>query len=249
MTSPFLRRVITPTVIAVLIGVATSANAAQPSAKAEGDFSCRSYPDIAVNVMPVFDEAKLDLRYNLAGIQSLSQKTKHKIPHYESVTLGVASYHPLMQFYIPIIQHLMPDGSFCARAQHVDARIGFKDVTIYIASEFPQGSCDYQAVLIHEQKHIEVNRQLLKEYVPKIQSRLEQYLKINGMFMVPNEAYADKLLREKLSKVMDEITQEMSQENQKRQRLVDSPQEYAKNNTVCNGHIARVVKSYYRGGR
>lgn len=220
--------------------------AAVPTARSEGDGACRPYTDVAVNIMPVFDEAKLDTSVSLTNLQALSMRTANKIPHNESVTLGLASYHPLIQFHIPIIQHLMPDGSFCARVQHVDARIGYKDVTVYIASEFPKGSCDFQAVLAHEQKHIDVNKALLQEYAPKIQSRLAQYLKTNGMFIVPNKAYADTLLRERVNKILDEVSKEMLAENVRRQKLVDSPQEYAKNATVCGGHITKVINVYRR---
>lgn len=221
--------------------------AAAPTARSEGDGACRPYTDVAVNVMPVFEEAKLNTSVNLAGLQSLSRgNTANTIPHYEAITLGLASYSALMHFYIPIIQHMMPDGSFCARVQHLDARIGYKDVTVYIASEFPQNSCSFQAVLTHEQKHVETNRQVLNEYAPVIRDRLIKYLKLYGMFIVPNQAYADKLLREKVTQVVNEVSKEMMEENRRRQKLIDSPQEYARNNTICNGQISRVVQAHVR---
>ncbi|NTU77094.1 MAG: hypothetical protein HGA90_04695 [Alphaproteobacteria bacterium] len=221
---------------------ASSAQAAL-TAQGEGDGSCNPYPDISVTVMPVFEAPKSNTSTNLAALQNLSRSGLPKIPHYESVALGITSYAPVLEFYAPIIQHLMPDGSFCARVQHLDARIGYKDVTVYVASEFSPGSCSYQEILAHEQKHIEVNRQLLQEYAPLIKQKLTSFLKLNGMFIVPNGAYANKLLREKVTAVIQEVSLRMLEENKKRQKLIDSPEEYARTKTACQGQITRIVQS------
>ncbi|MGE4351838.1 MAG: hypothetical protein AB7E52_06585 [Bdellovibrionales bacterium] len=212
--------------------------------------SCQAYPTINVKITPVIDEAQINKNLDLAGIQALSASPQtHQIPHYDSVTLGLAVYDPFLKFNIPLRQQHMPDGAYCSQVQKVDAEIGYHTITIYIANEFPEGSCAYQTILTHERKHVAVNNAILKEYIPKIQQRLQSYLKINGRFVVPNKAYAEKTLRERLTAIIQEVSKEMLEENKRRQRLIDSPQEYAKNNTACGGVIARTALHFKRSHR
>ncbi len=216
------------------------------AAQAGTDSGCRSYADIPVFVTPVFGETRFDTSLDLARLQSLANHEANVTPHYDTLTLGLASYTSLMQFQIPILHQRLPDGSYCARVQSLSARIGYDPITVYVANEFQKGTCAFQAVLSHEQKHIDVNRALLNEYGPKIQSRLAAFLKTQGMFIVPNKDYADKLLRERVKKIVSDLTKEMMEENKRRQKLIDTPQEYAKNNTVCQGAVARVADNFRR---
>lgn len=230
----------------VFLTSGATALAASPTAYQNANTACQSYAHIPVKITPVFDEPKLDVSMSLATLQNYAKNGGAVIPHYDSITLGLASYKSITQFLIPIMHYKMPNGTFCARVQNLEARIGYENVTIHIANEFPQGSCSFYSVLEHEQKHVQVNRALLHEYVPKIKARLDAFLKINGMFIVANPDYADKLLRERVSKITEEVIQEMTQENRRRQKLIDSPQEYAKNNTACQGAVARIADKFRR---
>jgi hypothetical protein len=98
--------------------------------------------------------------------------------------------------------------------------------------------------MTHEQKHVTVNLNLLQEYAPMIEERLSSYFRLYGRLIGPNAAFAEKLVREKASAIINEMTQKMLEENRRRQRLVDSPEEYRRNNTVCNGRINDFVRQF-----
>jgi hypothetical protein len=206
---------------------------------------CAPYSAIPVHVEPVWDEPQLDNATPLAELQSLGRDTARSIPHYEAVLLGMTRYEPTLEFSAPILQQPMPDGSFCARAQRLDVKFGYRDIKVYVAREFPQGSCDFQHVMTHEQKHVEVNRRLLQEFAPKIEAQLSSFMQLYGMFIVPNESYANTLLRDKVNAIFKDITQQLIAENRRRQRLIDSPEEYDKSKTACKGHVAEVARRYY----
>ena len=43
-----------------------------------------------------------------------------------------------------------------------------KEVTVYVAREYPVGSCNYKAVKRHEDKHVAIARRLVSEYRPRL---------------------------------------------------------------------------------
>lgn len=212
---------------------------AQPSLAGD-DSLCDSYPNVDINVTPVFDEAVIDTSKSLAEIQGLGAGA-NVVPHYDSITLGVARYRPIIEFRAPMIRKPLSDGTTCARVKKVDATIGYKDVTIFLAKELTSDQCSIRHVLEHEQKHIAVNRAVLNKYANLIQIKLQEYFKLYGMFRVPNPDYAQTLLNEKVDAIFKESAQQMTEENRRRQRAIDTPEEYAKNNTVCSGHINGII--------
>ena len=215
-----------------------------PRARADDDSACDFDPNIAITVTPVFDEPAIDNSKSLAEIQELSRSSTHVVPHYDNVTLGITHYEPVIEFRAPILERTMPDGSFCAHVEHIDALVGYRNITIYIARELTADSCSAQHVMTHEQRHVAVNRALLKEYTPLIEERLYSYFRLYGRIIGPDAGFAQTMVREKASAILNEMTQKMLGENQRRQRLVDSPEEYARNNVACNGRINDFVRRF-----
>lgn len=211
--------------------------------------ACVSYPDVPVNITPVFESPKYDFSENLAAIQQIASDRQHVIPHNESVTLGITRYERVLQFHIPMEIEQRPGDLACAWVKEADITVGYRAVTVFIAREIPGRSCGYEETVNHEQKHVEVNRELLIEYIPRIKEAMKNYLRANGMFRVQDPKYAEQLLREKLNIAMQAIIKDMEAENVRRQQQVDSPEEYARLAHVCQGQLTVIADNYRRGKR
>jgi hypothetical protein len=112
-----------------------------PSAYAAGEGVCDYDQITSVTVTPVFDEPVADLSKGLFEINQMSRGSSQVIPHYDSVTLGVTQYHPVIEFRAPMLQQELADGTFCARVEHIDAVIGYRNVTVYVARELSADPC------------------------------------------------------------------------------------------------------------
>lgn len=209
---------------------------------------CPSYPNVPITVNPRFDEPRYDYSANIPAIRALAGGDSRRGIR-ESITLGLTRYEPVLSFRVPIKTRTLPDGLSCSWVEEVEVTIGYKNVVVYIASEIPQNSCGFEKVLEHEQKHINVNRQILNEYVPKIQDRLASYLKLNGVFRQTNPDYASKLLDEKLNGILNDTAQQIVSENENRQHQVDTPEEYRRISYSCNGQLANISTQFLRNGR
>jgi len=211
--------------------------------------NCDPYPDVPINITPVFDEPKYDFSQNLAQIQLIASDRIHSIPQYHAVTMGITRYEPVLEFHVPMIVRTEEGGmSGCAFVKHVDVNVGYRNVTVFIASEIPEGTCAFDETMAHEQKHIGVNRQTLAEFVPLIEDRFKAYLRLNGVQQVENADYAQKIITDKLKSIMEDVTGQMQAENIARQREVDSIQEYTRLSQVCQGELTKIANRYRRIG-
>jgi hypothetical protein len=100
-------------------------------------------------------------------------------------------------------------------------RLEFAKPVLRVASEIPPGSCAYARVLNHEQTHVRIYRDIARQF------RELDYPWAKGAGSGPILAYA------KLE--LDRLMQAQVQ--------FDSPEEYAKNQTLCGGEILRLVKA------
>jgi len=216
------------------------------STPAFAEQGCDSYPDIPVNITPVFDEPIYDFTADISDIQGLLGDMRHSIQeNHDRLPLGVTHYQPIMEFHMPVTVTTFPDGLSCARVERADVLVGYKNVTVYIANEIPEGSCGFDQIMGHEQKHIRVNRQILQEYMPIIEGRLKDYLRIHGVFREENSDYAVSLLREKLQEILNGLGQQMTEDNRRRQHLIDSTEEYVRLTASCNRQLAVVAANFW----
>jgi len=204
--------------------------------------SCQSWPNVPVNIVTVFSEPKYDFDKNMAAIQSIASDRGHSLP--EGIALGVARYEPVLNFNVPTVVEDMPLGITCAYIKHVDVAFGYEDLTVLIAHEVPQGSCGFEEILKHEQKHVEVAHELLHKYAPIISEKLAEHLKVYGMSQASNPDYAQQYLSDKLHDAVGDIVMQMENENIERQQQIDTPAEYERLGTVCNGELATITQQY-----
>ena len=57
-----------------------------------------------------------------------------------------------------------------------------KEVTVYVAREYPVGSCNYRAVKRHEDKHVAIARRLVSEYRARLQRVVAELSLDRGVF-------------------------------------------------------------------
>lgn len=211
---------------------------------AEAATACGTYPQIPVKVITVFDEADIKKDVPLARLQAMAGNTVDFIPnnHARKVVLGFTSYTPLVNFNATIRSSTEDGSTTCMVVQDVRSTIGYQNVKVYIANEFPFGSCAYNAIYEHELKHIAVNKTVLEKYADIIRQNLIDQLPIIGVSEQENMAYAEQTLRKKINDMVLQQLTAMREENAARQAEVDSEDEYARVAASCGDDFTRIIK-------
>jgi hypothetical protein len=129
-------------------------------------------------------------------------------------------------------------GISCVWYDTITVRIHI-DPTIYIASEFPKGSCRHAAVMQHEMKHVKVDRMIVNDYSKRIGNALLAMIRREGQGLGPIRAsdakQAQNVLQHRIRTVVDAHSRQLEADRRYRQQQIDTLQEYERVSKLCPG--------------
>lgn len=127
-------------------------------------------------------------------------------------------------------------GQTCAWFDAVNLRIKV-DPTVFVAREFPKGSCMHDAIYWHEIKHVNTDRAVVNKYLPEFERVVYDYINQSGVQGPVAESQADQLqerMMDQLTTRINRINKAMEEERHQRQRALDSRSEYDRVMGECN---------------
>ena len=126
-------------------------------------------------------------------------------------------------------------GQACYWYDTIDVKMHI-DPTILIAKEHAKGTCEHSAILEHEMKHIYTDREIVKKYVPIIQSALSKAvvdIGIGGPKDMRDQARYQKQINDYIAREVKNINPKLNTERRQRQQAIDSRQEYDRVAAMC----------------
>jgi len=130
-------------------------------------------------------------------------------------------------------------GRGCLYLKQIDVTVHI-DPTIYIASEFPKGSCMHSAVLAHEYKHVRVDQLIVNKYSRIIGDAMKRFINQSGTSYGPFESerlpHVQNNIQNSLNKVLRDYSDRMNNERRKKQQAIDSYEEYESIGKRCPNH-------------
>lgn len=202
-----------------------------------------------VNITDVFDKPLVKTNGSLSDLQRIRQDKERTIPRFDRVTLGMTSYEPVLSVQATLMTKRFRDGSSCSRLGSVNVQHGYRRTAVFVADAFPEGSCAYKHVLAHEMRHVEANKDLVREFNYTIKSNIEAFLRMHGVNYNADTAMLQRELQQRIQAVAEQSVLQMRSANVDRQRAIDSPQEYGKVKTACDGAMQREVDAYLESQR
>lgn len=129
------------------------------------------------------------------------------------------------------------EGQACLRLKHVSVVFYAKPV-IHIASNFNRSSCEYNAVMAHEKKHISTLLKFVREYKPKVHYEVARILESTQTAFGPLSASqveaAQQQIQSELGAKIHAYSAHIMPVLKQRQQEIDSPQEYARVAAQCS---------------
>jgi hypothetical protein len=128
------------------------------------------------------------------------------------------------------------DGEACVSLDQVRVKFYAKP-QVHIASNFKRGSCEYNAVLGHEQKHIRTLRRFHKEYAQALKKKLPEIagkVKPSGVIPASQVEYAQNRMLEQVAAGVEAYLSKAVGVLGRRQGHVDSPSEYRRVFALCD---------------
>lgn len=133
-----------------------------------------------------------------------------------------------------------PDaGGSCSRVE-LDVVVSMLHHVVHVAREFKPGTCAYEKVREHEYLHVNINNAALHEAAAELQREMRQYFGRQVFYGEPATLHGQ--LRSALEAHWAPRLQELKNEVLQEHEEIDSAEEYASNQTDCEGEIPRILQ-------
>jgi hypothetical protein len=129
-------------------------------------------------------------------------------------------------------------GSTCLRPSAL-IFVSVNPQTVYIAKEFSPGSCAFKEIAQHELRHVSANQKQMEQIADKYQRILAQHFGQNVLYgsdTALKRQIEDSFKHYWIPKISEEL-QKVSFLHQQ----IDTPQEYARNSTLCGGIVPKIL--------
>jgi hypothetical protein len=155
-------------------------------------------------------------------------------------TLGLTIAHVTTS--VDFVQNGIQAGDspeYCMRPRFV-IRLSYDPIEVYVAHEMRRGSCPYLEVVHHEERHVAAYEQQLRNAAATVERAMRTYYG-DAIF------YGDskKLLAQLTDLVQQHwlpLAQQQMAAVEAAQQAIDTPEEYARYRTACNGEINRILQ-------
>jgi hypothetical protein len=130
---------------------------------------------------------------------------------------------------LPKSASMSKGGQYCFWINGFEIELRYEEVEVYVAREYPEGSCQYDAIYAHEMQHVEVARRNLEIYAPRIRAALESGSVPTAQtpIIVASAAAAARDIQAISNENVTPVYRAMLRDLRAAQALVDSPASYA----------------------
>lgn len=172
--------------------------------------------------------------------KSVRDLTQRKPAGPNALTLGLTERHLATGMEIrSASMNYKGEKVVCMRPE-VEVTLTLAPHTVFVGREFPQKSCAFGSILQHEQRHVLVNNLALKNASERLEKELLS--SFGNRVFYGERADLERAVGSHIQEWMTWLDGEVAKVDRLHQSI-DSPSEYAKNNTVCSGEIPRVLKA------
>ena len=202
---------------------------------ASAQTDCAPYRDaITVDFRTHPARTRLNNSLNVTALRDLmGSKGQAPIGGVHAEALGVTYATP--EFNIEARTRILSrdHGPACVYLAQVSVDFGFHDMDVYVASEFQPGTCEYKAILDHENQHVAINTHALHDHAPRIRAALEQMLAEERPVAARDPSRVTRQVLDRISGRMDRYLQAFYQEMETRNGVLDTASNYEAIGALC----------------
>jgi hypothetical protein len=133
----------------------------------------------------------------------------------------------------------------CASPQ-ITLRYGFNPMTVYVAREFPRGTCAYREIHDHEMRHVETYQRHIVALEKELTEALNARFAADKVWRGP-VGQAGRLIQQEFDTRWAPYVQQQIRRADEAQAKIDTAAEYERVANACNGEIKKVLGGNARG--
>lgn len=162
-----------------------------------------------------------------------------RLPQGNAYTLGLTEMQlgTRIHYRSPTLTHPR-EKAVCTRPNIV-VTLSLDPHVVSVADAFEEGSCAHRHILAHEMRHVQVNQHTLDSTAARLLDGLKSSFG-NKVYYGTAAELQERFTRHIQDQWLPWVDAQMKHTLQ-RHREIDTPEEYARNRTVCGGEIARTL--------
>lgn len=127
----------------------------------------------------------------------------------------------------------MRGGGYCAEPVTFDLDIGYSDFVVYIDRQYRKGSCEFRAILEHENEHVSLYRAYLAKYLPTIQRQAHRAAAGVRPVFVRNPNLGPKRIQNQVQRLIAPLIKRLNREADASNARIDTAKSYRKVQALC----------------
>ncbi|UCV20810.1 hypothetical protein [Ferribacterium limneticum] len=134
-----------------------------------------------------------------------------------------------------------PTGRWECTSPQITLSFGFSPMTVYVAREFPEGTCAYKEIHEHEMRHVEAYRTHIASIEKELTETLNARFVTGAVWRGPVGQTASRL-RQELDARWAPYVQRQIKRVDEAQAKIDTAEEYERVANACDGEIRKVLR-------
>lgn len=178
-----------------------------------------------------------DLRYvhelDTEGIRGVVNGLRGYVAGPWHVPLGLTVAEPGLRYETRFYYWKAQSGGHCVALAEAKFSVGYDDMTVYISRDYPEGSCEYDVILAHEEEHVRLNREVLKAYERKFKQAIARVLSGKKSIFAHQKGAARAAYVKELERQLNPVVAEMAAARNRKNGAIDTQDSYRRLMAQC----------------
>jgi hypothetical protein len=194
-------------------------------------------PPLSVNVEfferdPTYSNSK-----SLAEIKMLNESARASSSNDDQTILGLTSSEIKTEYNTSIMSMETGGTPTCSWLRKLNVKILFSRFDVFVAKEFKPRSCQYNAILAHENQHVAIEKEMSASLYRETLARLKGLEPKLANATTRTKEELNKILASQLKPLFDENLAAYSERSKKAHAKIDTKESYAKVRASCKDWI------------
>ncbi len=193
---------------------------------------CEQLPAPSVVIKRFEEGVAMSKQYGYRTLTNLGAKPARP----RNQVLGLTRGNAVVRFSLNAQSIVDRTGRWECFSPQLTLTYGFSPMTVFVASEFPEGTCAYKEIYEHELRHVKAYQEHMVGIEKGLQETLNRRFATGGPWRGPVGQRRAQLQQELDERWARYVEREIARVDVA-QALIDTPEEYARVASSCNGEI------------
>jgi hypothetical protein len=176
-----------------------------------------------------------DLTRSIAELTRMQQGSDGPAPPARAIGLTRASYQFDSSVRVNTITD--PETRLTCMRPRIDVTLSVAPQTVYVAREFPPGSCGHEQILEHEQRHVEVNQKHVEAAAELLQEEMTSFYGDRIMYG-DAQTLTDQVFND-VENRWTQVARRRFEKGNDEHRAIDSPESDRRYRSLCDGELSK----------